>query len=106
MQRPTHPRLHVRHVYDAQTILEAVRLGRLRIVSRRLNDAERDEFIRSGSVFVWEESEEESGLRRWTDGRSFGQSRMSMSLGFLSFSVFLLTVNSCRRRLLVLRRED
>ncbi|KZT39723.1 hypothetical protein SISSUDRAFT_984422 [Sistotremastrum suecicum HHB10207 ss-3] len=76
MQRPTHPRLHVRHVYDAQTILEAVRLGRLRIVSRRLNDAERDEFIRSGSVFVWEESEEESGLRRWTDGRSFGQSRM------------------------------
>lgn len=36
----------------------------LRPVIRRLNDTERSAFIRSGSVFVWEESEEAIGLRR------------------------------------------
>ena len=79
MERPTHPRLHVRNVYDAQKVLEAVRTNRLRLVTRRLNEAERHNFICSGSLFVWEESDDENGLRRWTDGRAFGQSRMSKS---------------------------
>lgn len=35
-----------------------------RPVIRRLNDAERAMYIRSGSVFVWEETEEAIGLRR------------------------------------------
>lgn len=35
-----------------------------RPVIRRLNDAERALYIRSGSVFVWEETEEAIGLRR------------------------------------------
>lgn len=37
-QRPTHARLHLRDARDAQIILEAVRLGILQIVTRRLNE--------------------------------------------------------------------
>lgn len=32
--------------------------------------------IQSGAVFVWEESEDDAGLKRWTDGRVWSQSRM------------------------------
>lgn len=66
MQQATHPRLHLRDARDAHTVFEAVRLGMLRPITRRLNEAERSMCIRSGSVFVWEESEDESGLKRWT----------------------------------------
>ena len=76
MQRPTHPRLHVRDARDAHTVFEAVRLGLLRPVVRRLNEIERANFIQSGSIFVWEESEDDLGLKRWTDGRIWSQSRM------------------------------
>ncbi|KAA1469345.1 hypothetical protein DENSPDRAFT_772994 [Dentipellis sp. KUC8613] len=76
MQRPTHPRLHVRDVRDAHTVFEAVRQGILRPVERRLNEVERSMFIRSGAIFVWEESEDDLGLKRWTDGRVWSQSRM------------------------------
>ncbi|KAF5373715.1 hypothetical protein D9758_000743 [Tetrapyrgos nigripes] len=76
MQQATHSRLHVRDAQDAHTVFEAVRQGRLRAVTRRLNDSERSMFVRSGSVFVWEECDDESGLKRWTDGRVWGQSRM------------------------------
>ncbi|KAG8873803.1 hypothetical protein FRC20_007457 [Serendipita sp. 405] len=75
-QRPTHQRLHVRDVRDALIILEAVRLGILKSVSRRLNDVERSMYVRSGSVFVWEESEDDAGIKRWTDGCMWSQSRM------------------------------
>ncbi|CCM04401.1 uncharacterized protein FIBRA_06578 [Fibroporia radiculosa] len=76
VQGPTHPRLHLRDARDAHTLFEAVRLGMLKLVRRRLNDYERSTYIVSGSVFVWEESEEETGLKRWTDGRIWSQSRM------------------------------
>ncbi|KAG8904253.1 hypothetical protein FRB99_002037 [Tulasnella sp. 403] len=76
VQRPTHDRIHIRSAEDAHTLFEAVRLGILRPVIRRLNDTERSHFIRSGSVFVWEESEEAIGLRRWTDGLFWSPSRM------------------------------
>jgi Gti1/Pac2 family transcription factor len=33
-------------------------------------------YIRSGSVFVWEENEDEAGIKRWTDGCMWSQSRM------------------------------
>lgn len=75
-QRPTHPRLHVRDARDAQTVFEAVRSGALAKVTRRLNEVERSMFIQSGAIFVWEESDDEMGLKRWTDGRVWGQSRM------------------------------
>ncbi|KAJ3801478.1 Gti1/Pac2 family-domain-containing protein [Lentinula aff. detonsa] len=76
MQQATHPRLHVRDARDAHVVFEAVRQGLLRPVVRRLNEVERSMHVRSGSVFVWEECEDESGLKRWTDGRVWGQSRM------------------------------
>ncbi|KIY62340.1 hypothetical protein CYLTODRAFT_361645 [Cylindrobasidium torrendii FP15055 ss-10] len=75
-QGPTHPRLHLRDARDAHTLFEAVRQGFLQPITRRLNEAERAAYIRSGSVFVWEERDDESGLKRWTDGRLWGQSRM------------------------------
>ncbi|RDX46851.1 hypothetical protein K466DRAFT_595398 [Polyporus arcularius HHB13444] len=76
VQRPTHPRLHVRDARDAHIVFEAVRQGRLKPVMRRLNELERSTFIVSGSLFVWEESDDEMGLKRWTDGRVWSQSRM------------------------------
>ncbi|KAH9996852.1 Gti1/Pac2 family-domain-containing protein [Russula vinacea] len=76
MQRPTHNRLHVRDARDAHTVFEAVRLGRLRPVTRRLNEVERSMYITSGAIFVWEESDDDLGLKRWTDGRVWSQSRM------------------------------
>ncbi|KAJ2896254.1 Gluconate transport-inducing protein [Coemansia aciculifera] len=58
---------------DALALFEACRLGYKQRVPRRLSDAERAS-IRSGSVFVWEEGE--SGMKRWTDGRSWSPSRV------------------------------
>ncbi|KAI9503103.1 Gluconate transport-inducing protein [Coemansia spiralis] len=58
---------------DALALFEACRLGYKQRVPRRLSDAERGA-IRSGSVFVWEEGE--SGMKRWTDGRSWSPSRV------------------------------
>ncbi|KAF8319384.1 hypothetical protein DL93DRAFT_185194 [Clavulina sp. PMI_390] len=65
-----------RDMHDAHIVLEAVRLHRLQPVTRRLNEVERMSFIRSGSVFVWEESDDDTGLRRWTDGLLWSASRM------------------------------
>ncbi|KAF8758863.1 protein-tyrosine phosphatase family Non-receptor class myotubularin subfamily [Rhizoctonia solani] len=76
IQRPTHPRLHVRDARDAQIMFEACRLGLLTPVSRRLNDSERAMFIKSGSVFVWQEADDDIGLKRWTDGLMWSCSRM------------------------------
>ncbi|KAJ2934464.1 hypothetical protein H1R20_g2613, partial [Candolleomyces eurysporus] len=76
MQQPTHPRLHVRDGRDAHVVFEAVRLGHLRPVVRRLNEMERSTYVHSGAIFVWIESDDDVGLKRWTDGRVWGQSRM------------------------------
>lgn len=76
MQAATHPRLHVRDSRDAHTVFEAVRLHHLRPVVRRLNEMERAMHVRSGAVFVWIECDDDAGLKRWTDGRVWGQSRM------------------------------
>ncbi|KAJ3546816.1 hypothetical protein NMY22_g1900 [Coprinellus aureogranulatus] len=72
----THPRLHVRDARDAHTVFEAVRTNFLRPVVRRLNEMERAMYVRSGAVFVWIECDDDAGLKRWTDGRVWGQSRM------------------------------
>ncbi|KAI0306415.1 Gti1/Pac2 family-domain-containing protein [Multifurca ochricompacta] len=76
MQRPSHSRLHVRDAHDAHIVFEAVRQGLLRPVTRRLNEVERSMYITSGAIFVWEESDDDLGLKRWTDGRVWSQSRM------------------------------
>jgi hypothetical protein len=52
---------------DALVLFEASNKGMLKKVNRRLTNTERDNFVKSGSVFIWEE--DESGIKRWTDGR-------------------------------------
>ncbi|EJD05514.1 uncharacterized protein FOMMEDRAFT_145033 [Fomitiporia mediterranea MF3/22] len=71
----THPSLHLRDAHDAHVVFEAVRLGLLPLIKRRLTSEERDQLC-SGNVFVWEEAEHKGGLERWTDGRRWSQSRM------------------------------
>ncbi|RDB21974.1 Global transcription regulator sge1 [Hypsizygus marmoreus] len=58
---------------DALLILEAARQGLIPRVTRRLVDSER-KMITSGSVFVFDE--EESGIKRWTDGFFWSPSRI------------------------------
>ncbi|TFK76223.1 hypothetical protein BDN72DRAFT_225151 [Pluteus cervinus] len=76
MQQATHHRLHVRDAHDAHVVFEAVRQGFLKPVTRRLNEMERAMHVRSGAIFVWVECDDDAGLKRWTDGRVWGQSRM------------------------------
>ncbi|KAG8847954.1 hypothetical protein FRB96_001356 [Tulasnella sp. 330] len=72
--RCTHTRLHIRSAHEAHTLFEAVRLGLLPIVRRRLSPTDRE--LESGEVFVWEEASYKGGLERWTDGKKWSQSRM------------------------------
>jgi hypothetical protein len=65
----------IRDARDAHVVLEAVRLNRLPLIRRRLGAAERSN-IDSGNIFVWEESQDDGLLARWTDGRKWSQSRM------------------------------
>lgn len=58
---------------DALLILEAARRGMIPRVTRRLVDSER-RMITSGSVFVFDE--DESGIKRWTDGFFWSPSRI------------------------------
>ncbi|CAE6353283.1 Transcriptional regulator MIT1 OS=Saccharomyces cerevisiae (strain ATCC 204508 / S288c) GN=MIT1 PE=1 SV=1 [Rhizoctonia solani AG-1 IB] len=58
---------------DALLILEAARRGLIPRVTRRLVDRER-RMITSGSVFVFDE--DESGIKRWTDGLLWSPSRI------------------------------
>jgi hypothetical protein len=77
MQQATYQRLHVRDAHDAHVVFEAVRQGFLMPVIKRLNETERAMLIRPGAVFVWFESEDESGLKRWT-GQSILIIKLSM----------------------------
>ncbi|KZS87727.1 hypothetical protein SISNIDRAFT_419236, partial [Sistotremastrum niveocremeum HHB9708] len=58
---------------DALLILEAARRGIIPRVTRRLVETER-KMINSGSVFVFDE--DESGIKRWTDGYYWSPSRI------------------------------
>ncbi|PPQ97119.1 hypothetical protein CVT26_000601 [Gymnopilus dilepis] len=58
---------------DALLILEAAKRGIIPRVTRRLVDSER-RMITSGSVFVFDE--DESGIKRWTDGYFWSPSRI------------------------------
>ena len=58
---------------DAFRIFQLCRSSQLGRVRRRLQDSER-RLIRSGSVFVF--SETESGMKRWTDGKVWSPSRI------------------------------
>jgi Gti1/Pac2 family transcription factor len=60
--------------YDALILFEACIAGRIKHVSRRPHDRERERVIQSGRVFIYEENT--SGIKRWTDGISWSPSRI------------------------------
>ncbi|KAI8922449.1 Gti1/Pac2 family-domain-containing protein [Powellomyces hirtus] len=62
---------------DALLLFEACRLNMLKRVQRRLSESERMAYVRSGAVFIWDE--EESGIKRWTDGKHWSPSRINGS---------------------------
>ncbi|CAE6468903.1 unnamed protein product [Rhizoctonia solani] len=72
--RATHQRLRIRNAHDAQMVFEAVRLGRLPMVTQRLSIVDCD-LLRPGQVYCWEQENGEAGIERWTDGRRWGASR-------------------------------
>lgn len=59
---------------DVCLLLEAIVCGRLVHVPRRPHERERLEIVRSGNVFIYEEST--SGVKRWTDGINWSPSRI------------------------------
>ena len=62
-------------------LFEAVRLSVLPLITRRLNGNERAQ-LKSGNIFVWEESESKGGLSRWTDGRRWYDIQVLLASGF------------------------
>ncbi|AOA63272.1 Transcriptional regulator MIT1 [Komagataella phaffii CBS 7435] len=66
---------------DAIILVDAALKKMIPQVTRRLTEFERQTQIGHGSVFVWDEKE--SGMKRWTDGRSWSASRVSGS--FLTY---------------------
>ncbi|ANB11910.1 Mit1p [Sugiyamaella lignohabitans] len=65
---------HVRTQQDAILLFEACRQGLIPRIRRRLSERERFQ-ITSGCVYIWDE--QEAGMRRWTDGKSWSASRVS-----------------------------
>lgn len=65
---------HISNTLDALVAFEACLNGTLNHVGRRPHDRERQELIKSGHVFIYEEHA--SGIKRWTDGVSWSPSRI------------------------------
>ena len=64
----------VENTISALRLVRAAKLGLIPRIVRRLNDSERQQLIVPGAVLVF--SVEESGIRRWTDGRLWSPSRI------------------------------
>lgn len=65
----------VDNTVQAMRLVYAARQGVIPRTIRRLNIQERKTMLFSGAVFVF--GEEESGMKRWTDGRLWSPSRIS-----------------------------
>lgn len=65
---------HIASTLDALILFEACLSGHLNHVPRRPHDRERQDLIKSGNVFIYEEHA--SGIKRWTDGVSWSPSRI------------------------------
>lgn len=64
----------IRTTHDALLVLEAARHGIVPRVTRRFHDFEKRDIIQSGAIIVF--TEEESGIKRWTDPFLWSASRM------------------------------
>ncbi|RCI10975.1 hypothetical protein L249_5355 [Ophiocordyceps polyrhachis-furcata BCC 54312] len=73
---PLSPTWHgfIASAVDALLLFEASLAGMISHVPRRPHDRERQDLIKSGSVFIYEENS--SGIKRWTDGVSWSPSRI------------------------------
>lgn len=65
---------HVASTLDALVLFESALSGRIDRIRRRPYNRERQEIIKSGSVFIYEEHA--TGIKRWTDGLSWSPSRI------------------------------
>ncbi|GAA6047506.1 hypothetical protein JCM3770_005780 [Rhodotorula araucariae] len=63
----------VESTLDALLIFEGCKRGFLPMITRRLQEFEKRALVVSGAVFVFDE--EETGIKRWTDGLSWSPSR-------------------------------
>lgn len=59
---------------DALLVFEATRVGIVPRVTRRFHELEKRSIIQSGAILVF--TEEESGIKRWTDPYLWSASRM------------------------------
>ncbi|KAL1673048.1 Gti1/Pac2 family-domain-containing protein [Schizophyllum commune] len=78
MQHPTVVNTKIRSTQDALQVFSAVARHVLPLITHRL-DAEERRAICSGNVYVWEERSADTagmGMERWTDGLSWGPSRV------------------------------
>ncbi|KAM0420357.1 hypothetical protein ACHAPT_011899 [Fusarium lateritium] len=75
-QNPLHPTFegYPASTLDALVLFEACLSGQLSHVHRRPQDRERQDLIKSGNVFIYEEHA--SGIKRWIDGISWSPSRI------------------------------
>ena len=64
----------VQNSMDGLILFEACLSGKLHHVPRRPHDRERNQLIKSGSIFIYEENA--SGIKRWTDGVAWSPSRI------------------------------
>jgi hypothetical protein len=64
---------YIETTYDSLLVFEAARRGLIPRVTRRLIERERG-MVQSGAVFVFDE--QESGIKRWTDGLVWSPSRI------------------------------
>lgn len=62
----------VETTFDALLIFEGCRQGLLPMITRRLQEYEKRALVGSGAVFVFDE---ETGIKRWTDGLAWSPSR-------------------------------
>lgn len=65
----------VEDTVSALRLVRAAKLGMIPRIVRRLNDLERQHLIVPGAVLIF--SVEESGIKRWTDGRLWSPSRIA-----------------------------
>jgi len=65
---------YLRTTRDVCLLMEMTLSGTLAHIPRRPHERERSEIIKSGHVFIYEEST--SGIKRWTDGMNWSPSRI------------------------------
>lgn len=65
---------YIHSTRDALLVIQEVLDKQLESVTRRPHERERSLIIKSGAVFVF--IEQQSGIKRWTDGISWSPSRI------------------------------